>query len=127
MNRQRSSRAVLAAIRDAVDSDSLQLPDQRASEAIALIPQADKTSMTLINDIFIGTALPENPEKVNLILRVRSEVRHHWATARDAFLSIGRTLSLLEERLTSQEFLRLRRSSEQLFPFSDSVATQLRR
>jgi hypothetical protein len=127
MKGPRSSRAVLAALREAQDSDPLQLPDQRASEAIALIPQADEAAMALIKDVFIGTGLPGDLEKVGLILRARSEVRHHWATARDAFLSIGRTLRLLEERLTSQEFFRLRRRSERLFPFSDSVATQLRR
>ena len=127
MKGQRSSRAVLAALREAQDSDPLHIPDQRASEAMVLMPQADDAAMVLINDVFIGTSLPSNAEKVGLILRVRSEVRHHWSAARDAFLSIGRTLLLLEERLTSQEFLRLRRGSERLFPFSDSVATQLRR
>src|SRR6185437_787197 len=107
--------------------DPLHLPDQRSSEAIALMPQADEGAMALIKDVFIGTGLPENPDKIRLILRVRGEVRHHWGTARDAFLSIGRALRLLEERLTSQEFMRLRRGSERLFPFSDSVSTQLRR
>src|ERR1700760_4363543 len=124
MTRQRSSRAVLAALREAQDDDPLQLPDQRSSEAIALIPQADERALALINDMFVDTGLPENPDKIRLILRVRGEVRHYWGTARDAFLSIGRALRLLEERLTPQEFLRLRRGSERLFPFSDSVATQ---
>jgi len=124
---QRSSRAVLAALRESQHDDPLQLPDQRSSEASALIPQADEEAMALINDVFMGTSLPGNSEKIRLILRVRGEVRHYWGTARDAFLSIGRALRLLEERLTPQEFLRLRRGSERLFPFSDSVATQLRR
>jgi hypothetical protein len=124
---QRSSRAILAALRDAQDADSLELPDQRSSEAIALTPQADEAALSLISDVFVGTGLPDDPEKVGLILRLRGEVRHHWGTARDAFLSIGRALRLAEERLTSQESLRLRRGSDRLFPFSDSVATQLRK
>ena len=123
MSGPRSSRATLAALREAQDFDLLQLPDQRSSEAIALMPDADEAAMALISDVFVGTGLPENPEKVSLILRVRGEVRHHWGTARDAFLSIGRALRLAEERLTPQEFLRLRRGSERLFPFR----TRLRR
>ena len=117
MTSQRSSRAVLAALHESRDDDPLQLPDQRSSDASALIPQADEGAMALINDVFMGTGLPENPEKIRLILRVRGEVRHYWGTARDAFLSIGRALRLLEERLTPQEFLRLRRGSEHWFPF----------
>src|SRR5271166_6081773 len=118
---------MLAALRQARDEASVELPDQRSSDAIALTPQADEASLSLINDVFVGTSLANDPEKVRLILRLRGEVRHHWGTARDAFLSIGRALRLAEERLTPQEFLRLRRGSDRLFPFADSVATQLRK
>ena len=127
MTNPRSSRAMLAALRQARDEASVELPDQRSSDAIALTPQADEASLSLINDVFVGTSLANDPEKVRLILRLRGEVRHHWGTARDAFLSIGRALRLAEERLTPQEFLRLRRGSDRLFPFADSVATQLRK
>jgi hypothetical protein len=105
----------------------LDIADQRSSDAIALTPQADEATVFLINDVFGGTSLPNDPAKVGFILRLRAEVRHHWGTARDAFLSIGRALRLAEERLSPQEFLRLRRGSERLFPFSDSVSTQLRK
>jgi hypothetical protein len=42
-------------------------------------------------------------------------------------LAIGRALRVAEKELTPQEFLRLRRGADRLFPFSDSVATQLRK
>ena len=127
MSSRRGSRAILAALRESQATESLDLPDLRSSRALALVAEPDEASLSLINDVFVGTSLPSDPEKVELVLRLRGEIRHHWGTARDAFLSIGRALRFAEERLTAQEFLRLRKSAERLFPFSDSVATQLRK
>jgi hypothetical protein len=124
---RRGSRAILTALREAQETDPLNLPDLRSSRAVALVPEPDEGSLSLIKDVFSGTSLPSNTEKVQLVLRLRGEIRHHWGTARDAFLSIGRALRFAEEHLTPQEFLRLRKGSERLFPFSDSVATQLRK
>lgn len=100
--------------------------DARAAEARQL--NADEPlALAAIAEVFAGTDLPADRDKVALILSIRREVRSAWGEARDRFLAIGRALVLAEERLTRFEFERLRKGSERLFPFSDGVASQLRR
>jgi hypothetical protein len=82
--------------------------------------------MDAIREIFAGTSLPDDREKVRRVLRARSEIQKEWSDARDSFLAIGRALIALENELTKVEFARLRQGSERLFPFSDATATQLR-
>jgi hypothetical protein len=99
--------------------------DPRASELRALGAD-DPAAMEAIREVFAGTSLPDDQEKVRRILRARSEIQKEWGDARDSFLAIGRALIALENELTKVEFARLRHGSERLFPFSDATATQLR-
>jgi hypothetical protein len=99
--------------------------DPRAAELSSLGAQ-DPVALEAIREVFAGTGLPEDKEKVRRILRARSEIQKEWGDARDSFLAIGRALIALENELTKTEFARLRRGTERLFPFSDATATQLR-
>ncbi len=99
--------------------------DPRAAE-LQLLGSEDPVTLAAIREIFVGTELPNDQEKVRRLLRVRSEIHKEWSDARDSFLAIGRALLSLEHELTKAEFARLRQSSERLFPFSDATATQLR-
>ena len=109
------------------DGYALDQPDPRREDA-KLLDQDDQAGRETLADLFAGTDLMNNPEKVSLILRVRSEVREQWTKARDSFLTIGRALLDLDEdrTLTEPEKARLKRGSSRVFPFSDTVATQLR-
>ena len=121
------SRAALKALLAEEDDTIADLApsDLRASELQAL-GAYDPAAMEAIREVFAGTSLPDDQEKVRRILRTRSEVQKEWSDARDSFLAIGRALIALEHELTKTEFTRLRQGSERLFPFSDATATQLR-
>lgn len=99
--------------------------DPRAAE-FQTMGADDTTALETIREVFAGTGLPDNQEKVKRILRARIEIQKEWGDARDSFLAIGRALLILEHELTKAEFARLRHESERLFPFSDATATQLR-
>lgn len=99
--------------------------DPRAAELSSLGVE-DPVALLAIREVFAGTSLPDDHEKVRRILRTRSEIQKEWSDARDSFLAIGRALLALETVLTRAEFARLRRGTERLFPFSDATATQLR-
>jgi hypothetical protein len=120
------SRAALKAILDdddlIVDSPS---GDLRAEQLRSLTVE-DDTALEAIREVFAGTALFDDREKVRRILRVRSEIQKEWSDARDSFLAIGRALVALENDLTKAEFTRLRQATERLFPFSEATASQLR-
>ena len=74
VNGRRGSRAILAALRELEAAEFLDLPDLRSSRALALVAEPDEASLSLINDVFVGTSLPSNPEKVGLVLRLRGEI-----------------------------------------------------
>jgi hypothetical protein len=116
-------KALLAKDDDAIGD--LTSADPRASELQALGAD-DPAAMEAIREVFAGTSLPDDQEKVRRILRARSEIQKEWGDARDSFLAIGRALIALENELTKVEFARLRHGSERLFPFSDATAAQLR-
>lgn len=86
----------------------------------------DAAAKAVIVELFGDTSLLDDFQKVTLLVSTASEVRDQWGRARDSFLTIGKKLLTLEERLTSEEFVRLRRGHERLFPFSDSIASQFR-
>ncbi len=120
------SRAALKAFLAEDDGAALLAPaDPRATE-LQVLSVEDPTALEAIREVFAGTSLPDDQEKVRRILRTRSEIQREWGDARDSFLAIGRALIALENALTKAEFGRLRRGSERLFPFSDATATQLR-
>jgi len=120
------SRAALKAFLSTDDNnEGLGQTDVRAGE-LRVLGADDPAALQAIREIFAGTSLPDDQEKVHRILRIRSEIQKEWADARDSFLAIGRALVALESTLTKLEFVRLRRGSERLFPFSDATATQFR-
>lgn len=105
--------------------ESVPLPDHRARELAEQVT-VDPAVLDALREIFDGTNVIEDREKVQRILDVRYEIRREWADARDSFLGIGRALLSLESILSKTEFKRLRSGTERLFPFSDATATQLR-
>jgi hypothetical protein len=121
------SRAALKAFlaEDDETGADLAVVDSRSAE-LSAIGAEDPAALQVIREVFAGTSLPEDHEKVRRILRTRSQIQKEWGDARDSFLAIGRALIALESELTKAEFTRLRRGSERLFPFSDATATQLR-
>jgi hypothetical protein len=122
--RSRASLKALLAEDDSV-ADELSLIDPRTS-ALLFLDNDDPVALKVIREVFEGTSLPDDQEKVRRILRTRSEIQKEWGDARDAFLAIGRALIALEIELTKAEFTKLRHGTERLFPFSDATATQLR-
>lgn len=108
------------------EDDSLSVGDNRATMLVERVV-IDDNVMTTIEDIFAGTSVVSDSEKVSRILAVRAEVNQNWNQARDSFLAIGRALLDLENFLSKAEYIKLRQGSERLFPFSDATATQLRR
>jgi hypothetical protein len=122
--RSRASLKAFLAEEDGAAAD-LVVADPRAAELHALGVE-DPAALEAIREVFAGTGLPDDQEKVRRILRTRSEIQKEWGDARDSFLAIGRALISLEHELTKAEFARLRQGSERLFPFSDATATQLR-
>ncbi len=121
------SRAALKALLAEDDEPGTEVAaaDPRAAE-LRVLGTVDPVALEAIRDVFAGTGLPEDQEKVRRILRVRSEIQKEWGDARDSFLAIGRALLALEYELSKAEFTRLRQGTERLFPFSDATATQLR-
>lgn len=103
-----------------VSGEDLRSSDLRSLE------RGEAAGMEALRKVFIGTNLLKDAGKVRRILRARTEIQKEWGDARDSFLAIGRALLSLEDDLSRTEFARLRQGTEQLFPFSDATATQLR-
>jgi len=116
-------KAFLAAEED--PATEVLVVDSRTAELRSLGAE-DPAALQAIREVFAGTSLPDDQEKVRRILRTRSEIQKEWGDARDSFLAIGRALISLEAELTKAEFARLRHGTERLFPFSEATATQLR-
>jgi hypothetical protein len=108
-----------------VDDEDVS-PDRRSDE-LRRFGIEEPGSLETLREVFAGTTLVDDHEKVQFILELRGEIRRHWASARDSFLAIGRALAVAEERLTKSEHDRLRAGTEHLFPFGDAVASQLRK
>jgi len=127
MTTGKRSRATLKAFLAAEDDVGTEVVvgDPRSAELQSLGVE-DPVVLQAIREVFAGTSLLDDQEKVRRILRTRSEIQKEWGDARDSFLSIGRALIALENDLTKVEFARLRHGTERLFPFSDATATQLR-
>nr|WP_294528831.1 hypothetical protein [uncultured Rhodopila sp.] len=119
------SRTALKAFLAQDDPAEAGVLDPRATE-LRLIDSDDAAVLVAIREVFAGTGLPDDQEKVRCIVRARNEIQKEWGDARDSFLAIGRALIALENELTKAESIRLRQGSERLFPFSDATATQFR-
>ena len=109
------------------DPDDEEIGGDRRSEDLRQFAIGDPVSLDALRDVFAGTNLIEDKEKVQFVLELRGEVRRHWGAARDSFLAIGRALVAAEARLSKFEYERLRAGMDRLFPFGDAVASQLRR
>jgi hypothetical protein len=122
--RSKAALKAFLATEDDIETD-LAIIDPRAAQLRSLGAE-DPAVLEMICEVFAGTSLPNDHEKIRRILRTRSEIQKEWGDARDSFLAIGRALIALENELTRAEFARLRHGTERLFPFSDATATQLR-
>lgn len=122
---KRSRASLKAFLADGDAGNNLAVVDPRATE-LRSIGAEDPAALEAIREVFEGTSLLEDQNKVKRLLRTRSEIQKEWGDARDSFLAIGRALLALESELTKAEFSRLRHRTERLFPFSDATATQLR-
>jgi hypothetical protein len=94
-------------------------------EAGAVIIQAKDTGRQIVAEVFAGMVL--EPAKEAAVLSARSRVIEQWGKAQHSAIVIGQTLLQLSRTLTEEEYRRVRRGSDRLFPFSDSLATKFRR
>jgi hypothetical protein len=98
--------------------------DDRQQQARVLAAVHD-AGREIVAEIFGGMAV--SAETVRAVVDARTRIHDQWGRAQTAALLIGRTLLDLSRTLSEAEYLAVRRGSERLFPFSDSVATKLRR
>src|SRR5947209_2536537 len=107
-----------------LDTEDLNDERQRAIQQIASI--ADTEAIELVHKVFLGTSLLENEAKINAVLNARRAIYEYWGRVRENFVAIGRSLLRLETQFTATEIRRLYESSDRLFPFSASLASQFR-
>jgi len=108
----------------AADIDLTQ-GDTRFLQGQEIIRQAEAGRKVVV-EVFNGTDLGSNEDRIRDLLGARTEVVEQWGKGQRAFLAIGRILLRLSRTLSEEEFICLRRGSERLFPFGDSTATKLR-
>ncbi|WP_246789535.1 hypothetical protein [Acetobacter nitrogenifigens] len=107
------------------DENPVEIADGRSQDLASQVTISGEV-VDVIKEVFAGTSVLNDQNKVSQILAARAEISEKWGQARDAFLSIGRSLLELENVLSKSEYLRLRSGTERLFPFSDATATQFR-
>jgi hypothetical protein len=100
--------------------------DPRSEHAAALL-RVEEVELDVLGRVFAGTLLMQDRAKVGAILTLRRQVAEAWGDARDAFLEIGRALNDVDHSLEQAERDALRRGFTQIFPFSETVASQFRR
>jgi hypothetical protein len=83
------------------------------------------TGMEIVTEVFAG--LKVSDATLRSVVEARTRIHDQWGRAQTAALMIGKTLLDLSRTLAADEYMAIRRGSERLFPFSDSVATKLRR
>ena len=122
----RVSRSALRALDvDAVVDDD-DRPDVRSESLRAMAVVQDSELIATLEAVFDGTNVMRDREKASLLVQVRHEVCGEWNRARQSFLTIGRALLSLQQRLTAEEFRRLENGADRVFPFSRTVLVQLR-
>jgi len=124
MTRQQTRTKV--SLRGFLATEEPVAPLDRRSIELAEQAVVDPSVLQTLREIFTGTNVIEDEDKLRRILDVRYEIGREWSNARDSFLGIGRALLSLESILSKTEFQRLRTGTDRLFPFSDATATQLR-
>jgi hypothetical protein len=106
------------------ESMDLMAGDDRREQGVAIL-QTDSEGRTAVAEVFKGMAVSE--ETVAAVLSARSRVIDQFGRVQRAGLVIGQALLDLSRRLSDDEFKAVRRGTERLFPFSDSLATKFRR
>ena len=65
---------------DQVDEDDIT---DRRSQDLRQFAIEDAVSIDALRDVFAGTDLVDDKEKVRFVLELRGEVRRHWGAARE--------------------------------------------
>ena len=108
-----------------VDTDLPVVVDKR-EEDIKVLTRVDEGVYKTLNEVFAGTGLMADQRKVKLLLKLRTDVAVAWNQTRDAFIEIGRALNDVDRELDPVERDRFKAGFRQLFPFSETVASQFR-
>jgi hypothetical protein len=119
---RRVSRATLSRLEEQEDVVS----DPRAQELRSIAVTQDPAVLNALEAIFEGTGVMGDERKAQMLVQVRHEVHTEWRKAKQSFLAIGKSLLAVEQTLTADEFRRLSKGTERIFPFSETIATQLR-
>ncbi|TDH57920.1 hypothetical protein E2C06_35340 [Dankookia rubra] len=118
----RASKRLLAAL----DTDEAPPADTRPVELERLVAVSEDV-LTTIRDVFAGTDLLNDEVMVRAVIETRHEVEHSWGNAKRSFIEIGRSLNRLDRMMrTRAERQALKTGFEQLFPVSESIASQFR-
>ena len=75
-------RKGMVKVPDQIDEDDII---DRRSEDLRQFAVEDTVSIDALKDVFAGTDLVGDKEKVRFVLELRGEVRRHWGAARDCF------------------------------------------
>lgn len=118
------SRLSSRPVRGGAEAMDLMAGDDRREQG-AVVIQAVDSGRQIVAELFSGMVLDET--KVSALLTARSRIMEQWDKAQHAGLVIGQTLLHLSRTLSDEEFRRVRRGSDRLFPFSDSLATKFRK
>jgi hypothetical protein len=108
-----------------VEVDLPVVVDKR-EEDIKVLTRVDEGVYETLHEVFAGTGLMADQRKVKLLLKLRTDVAVAWNQTRDAFIEIGRALNDVDRELDLAERDRFRTGFRQLFPFSETVASQFR-
>ena len=81
--------------------------------------------LQVVSEVLAGLDVSDTTLRV--VVEARTRIHDQWGKAQTAALIIGKTLLDLSRTLKPDEYMAVRRSSDRIFPFSDSVATKLRR
>jgi hypothetical protein len=119
---RRVSRATLNRLEEQEDI----VTDPRAQQLRSIAVTQDPAVLNTLEAIFEGTGVMADEHKAQMLVQVRHEVHAEWRKAKQSFLAIGKSLLAIEQSLTADEFRRLSKGTERIFPFSETIATQLR-
>jgi hypothetical protein len=119
---RRVSRATLNRLEEQEDI----VTDPRAQQLRSIAVTQDPAVLNALEAIFEGTGVMADEHKAQMLVQVRHEVHAEWRKAKQSFLAIGKSLLAVEQALTPDEFRRLSKGAERIFPFSETIATQLR-
>lgn len=122
----KSGRASRNALKRLGEQDTFE-SDTRSAQLREIAVVQDPEVINTLEAIFKGTTVMVDPHKANVLVQVRQEIHAEWKKASQSFLAIGRSLLMLEKTLTVEEFRRLTKGTERIFPFTETVAFQLRR